>query len=255
MDMGLTGKRAIVTGASRGIGRAIAETLAADGCHVAICARGEEGVRETVAALERYGVRAFGKAVDVRNDEALRAWFDASADALGGLDILISNVSTRIPADSAQVWRDTFDVDLLQHIHLVDLALPRLQDSDAASVVFISSIASILTQLPPGEMAYGTMKAALVNLCGQLANIHGPAGIRFNAVSPGPIDFPGGLWDTMKQTNRSLYDRAAALSVLGRLGTAEEVAKAVAYLASPAASYVTGANLRIDGGTVRAANF
>lgn len=255
MDLGLRGKRAIVTGASRGIGRAIAETLAADGCDVAICARGEDGVRETTGFLEGLGVNAYGAALDVRDADAVRKWFDESVGQLGGLDILVSNVSTLIDSQGEQMWHDTFEKDFMQHVRLIDLALPQLRKSDCASVVVIASIASVLTRLPPGEKAYGTMKAALISHCAQLANAYGPEGIRVNTVSPGPIDFPGGFWDQVKSANKALYDRAAGLSVLGRLGTPEEVARAAAFLASPAMAYMTGTNLRIDGGTVNAVNF
>ncbi len=255
MELGLKGKRAIVTGASRGIGRAIAETLAADGCHVAICARGEDGVREAVAALEGLGVNAYGGALDIRDEAAVREWFDASVESLGGLDIVISNVSTFTQSEGEQMWRDTFDKDFLQHVRLIEMTLPELKKSDCPSIVTVASIASVMTRLPPGEKAYGTMKAALISYCAQLANAYGAEGIRVNTVSPGPIDFPGGFWDKVKKMDESLYNRAAGLSVLGRLGTPEEVARAVVFLASPAMAYVTGTNLRIDGGTVKAVNF
>jgi len=255
LDLGLKGKRAIVTGASRGIGRAIAETLAADGCHVAICARGEDGVREATAALEGFGVKAIGAALDVRDAAAVRTWFDDSVNSMGGLDIVISNVSTFIQSEGEEMWRDTFDKDFLQHVRLIEMALPELKKSNCPSIVTVASIASVMTRLPPGEKAYGTMKAALISYCAQLANTCGPEGIRVNSVSPGPIDFPGGFWDKVKKMDQALYDRAAGLSALGRLGTPEEVARAVVFLASPGMAYVTGTNLRIDGGTVKAVNF
>jgi NAD(P)-dependent dehydrogenase (short-subunit alcohol dehydrogenase family) len=152
-------------------------------------------------------------------------------------------------------WSETFEVDLHQHVRAFDAALPMLKASDAPAVVFVSSIASVLTQLPPNEIAYGAMKAALTSFAGQMATVHGPSGVRVNLVAPGPIFFEGGVWDMIKQKQPDLFGRASKLPALGRMGTPEDVANAVAFLASPAASYITGVNLRIDGGVIRTANF
>jgi NAD(P)-dependent dehydrogenase (short-subunit alcohol dehydrogenase family) len=255
MDLGLNGARVLVTGGTRGIGRAIVEAFAADGAHVATCARGAEGCAALEAAMTAKGASVTARALDVRDADAFSGWFAEAADSLGGLDIVVSNVSTRISGQGEAMWRDTFDVDLLQHVRLAELALPRLRNGRGPSLLFISSIASVLTQLPPGEEAYGTMKAALVNYAGQLAARQGAAGIRVNVLSPGPILFEGGVWDQIRQANPALFSAAARLSALGRHGTPEEVANAAVFLASPAASFVTGANLRIDGGSVKAANF
>ncbi len=254
MDLGLKGKRAIVTGGSRGIGRAICLVLAADGASVATCARGQEALAKTLDDIRAHGVTAHGSALDVRDESAFAEWFNGAVDALGGVDIVISNVSTRIAPDSPTWWRDTFDVDLMQHVHLMALAKPGLEASKG-SILFIASIASVYTALPPMEEAYGAMKAGLVNLVGQWARRLGPKGVRVNAISPGPILFPGGFWDHVGQANPAMLERAAQLPAMGRLGTDEEVAKAAVFLASPAASYVTGTNFRIDGGAIKAANF
>jgi 3-oxoacyl-[acyl-carrier protein] reductase len=255
MDLGLKGCRAIVTGGSRGIGRAMVEALAAEGVHVALCARGEEGVAQAVGAARGYGVQAFGQALDVRDTSAVKAWFNQSVQQLGGLDIVISNVSTRPTETGEQMWRDALETDLLHHVRLAELALPALKESKHASLLFIASVAAVMTQLPPKEEAYGTMKAALVNYTGQLAARHGPSGVRVNTVSPGPIFFEGGEWDINRLQKPALFGFAAKLAALGRLGTPQEVAKAVVFLSSPAAAYITGANLRIDGGAIKTANF
>jgi len=255
MDLGLKGKRAVVTGASRGIGRAIAETLAAEGASLAICARGQAGVDEALTALRGVGAEAHGEAVDVRDAAAFAGWLDRAADALGGIDVLVSNVSTRVDPASEHWWRDSFEADLHQHVRAFDAALPHLRRGRDPSVVFIGSIASVMTQLPPYEIAYGAMKAALTSFAGQMAAVHGPSGLRVNAVAPGPVYFEGGWWDGVKAKQPAMFERASKLSALGRMATPAEVAGAVAFLASPAAGYISGVNLRVDGGMVRTVNF
>ncbi|MCW3796905.1 SDR family oxidoreductase [Sphingomonas sp. BN140010] len=255
MDLQLKGKRAIVTGASRGIGRAIGDALAREGASIAICARGQAGIDEAVSAFQAAGAKAYGEATDVRDSKKFAGWFGRAVEQLGGLDVLISNVSTRVEGSGDQWWRDTFEADLQQHVRAFELAVPQLKQSASPAVVFVSSIASTLTQLPPYEVAYGAMKAALTSFAGQMAVVHGKHGIRVNLVAPGPIDFEGGFWDDVKQAQPAIFDRAASLSALGRMGRPHEVANAAVFLASPAASYITGANLRIDGGLLRTANF
>lgn len=216
---------------------------------MAICARGQESIDTAIAAL---GPLARGYALDVRDADAFARFVDDAA-AGGGIDIVVSNVSTRIDPKAPDWWPATFEADLMQHVRLKALALPHM--ADGAAFVFLSSVAAVLTTLPPYEEAYGAMKAGLVNLVGQWAAALGPRGIRVNAVSPGPIDFAGGWWDKVRQANPAAHERAGQLAALGRLGRPEEVASAVAWLASPAASFVTGANLRVDGGLLKTANF
>lgn len=255
MDLNLKGKRALVTGGSRGIGRAICEALARDGADVATCARGQARLDEAASAIARFGGRIHARAVDVRDQVAMAAWVGESVQVLGGVDILISNVSTRVQPASPEWWRDTFDADLMQHVRLKALTLPYFDSQKSGSMVFVASIAATLTIVPPHEEAYGAMKAGLVSLVGKWASALGPKGVRVNAVSPGPIDFAGGWWDQVRLKDPASYHYAAKLSALGRMGSPEEVANAVAFLASPAAGFVTGANLRIDGGLIRHANF
>ena len=255
MDLELKGRRALVTGASRGIGRAIAEALAGEGAFVALCARGQAGVDEAVAAVEARGGRAYGEAFDVRDAAAMAGFVERSAEHMGGLDIVISNVSTRPDAAGEERWRQAFDADLLQHVRLAELVLPKLASGQQPCLVFIASIAAVMTQLLPEEVAYGAFKAGLVNYAGALAERHGSRGVRVNTVSPGPIYFEGGAWDQYRQHKPKLYEMVQKLSALGRFGTPGDVARAVTFLASPAASYITGANLRVDGGTIKNTNF
>ena len=255
MDLDLKGKRVIITGGSRGIGLAIGRHFAREGATVATCARGNNTLDTALAELRALGAEAYGSALDVRDEVALKSWFDEMAEAMGGVDIVISNVSTRISPESPTWWQDSFAVDLMQHVSLMQLARPHFEKAGGGSAIFIASIASVMTNLPPMEEAYGAMKAGLVNLVGQWAAKLAGKNIRINAVSPGPILFPDGFWDKVGQANPAMLDRAAQLPAMGRLGTDEEVAKATVFLASPAASYITGANLRIDGGALKTANF
>lgn len=255
MNLDLKGKRAIVTGGSRGIGLAICKHLAREGASVATCARGADSLGSALTDIRSSGGEAHGTAFDVRDHAALKTWFGDMVSTLGGVDIVISNVSTRLSPKSDTWWEDTFAVDLMQHVQIMQLAKPHFEAAGAGSAVFIASIASVMTNLPPMEEAYGAMKAGLVSLVGQWAARLGPKQIRVNAVSPGPILFPGGFWDQVGQSNPAMLERAAQLPALGRLGSEEEVAKAVVFLASPAASYITGTNVRIDGGALKTANF
>ena len=243
MDLGLAGKRAIITGGSRGIGFAIAQTLIDEGASVAICARGAGGVDDAVAAL---GDAAWGSAVDVADPDAYAAWISEAIEHLGGLDIFVGNVAFTPDADAEARWKAAFDVDLMHCVRGYDTAQQALAASDAGSVVFISSVSGVMSELPPEETAYGAMKAALISFASQTAQAAAADGIRVNVVSPGPIFFDGGVWDEVRQAEPDFYEFALGLPALGRMGTSEEVARTVAFLASPASSFTTGANLRVD---------
>ena len=258
MDLGLKEKRALVTGATRGIGRAIAETFADEGCHVGICARTKESVDAVVAALGTKGVRAAGQAVDVREGAALKRWIEAAGDELGGIDILVSNVSAMGGLAGDEGWRRYFEIDLMGTVHAVEAARPYLEKSNAAAIVVIASIAAIEVGhdvFPDGFLqGYGAMKAALTNYVAEISRTLGPRGIRANTVSPGPIYFPGGVWQKREEAGDPMYQKALAHARLGRLGRPEDVARAVVFLASPAACHVSGANLVVDGAFTRRVN-
>lgn len=255
MDLGLKGKRLLITGGSRGLGRAIVTHALAEGAIVATCARGQAGLDRLASDRGAGQDRLFCQALDVRDAAAFQAWVQTAAAQLGGVDGVVSNVSTRLSGHDETWWRESFETDFLQHARLAEATYPHLKSGHEPALLFISSIASVLSNLPPDELAYGVMKAGLINYTGQLAARWGNRGIRVNAVSPGPIFFEGGTWDTIKQGNPKLFEAAARLPALGRHGTPDEVAKAALFLLSPAASYITGTNLRIDGGAIRTANF
>ena len=253
MDLGLKGLRAIVTGGTKGIGRAIAETLAAEGAHVAICARNAEEVSAAVSKLQTKAVRAVGAVVDVGDGPALKAWTQSVAKSLGGIDIVVANVSALSISSDAESWKKGFDVDLMGAVRLVDAAMPFLEASKAASIVTISSVSGREIDFAAGP--YGTFKAALIHYTQGLAFQLAAKGIRANTVSPGNTYFEGGVWNKIKDGNPTLYAEALALNPTGRMGTPQEMANAVAFLASRAASFVTGTNLVVDGALTRGVQF
>lgn len=248
MDLQLKGANALITGGTKGIGRAIANTLADEGCNVAICARNAEEVDAAVADLGSKGVKAFGQSVDVGDGDALKAWVAASAEALGGIDILVSNVSGG-GAQGDEAWRRHLEYDMLGSVRLVEASLEHLEASDKASIIMISTTAALEKFIQAG--AYNALKAALLNYSGALSQDLAPKGIRVNAVSPGPIFIEGGSWDNIKQHMTPFYEATVADIPMGRMGTADEVAAQVALLASPRASFTTGTNVVIDGGITK----
>ena len=252
MDLGLSGRKALVTAATRGIGLAIVRALADEGVSVALCARGAGGLESARKELEARGVRVFTQALDVADGAALRAFVGEAAAALGGLDLFVSNASGGAGMGE-NAWQANFDIDVLSAARGVEAALPHLSKSDAAAVVFIGSTAALEYLGVP--QPYNALKAALIAHAADLAQALAPRGIRVNSVSPGPIYFEGGNWQMIQQTMKPIYDRALAQCALGRMGTPEEVARAVVFLASPAASYVTGANLVVDGGFTKRVQF
>ena len=245
MDLGLKGLRAVVSGGTKGIGRAIAETLAAEGADVAICSRNADEVKTTVAALAAKGVRATGRAVDVADGPALQAWIRDVAAEFGGLDIVVANVSALAISSDEAGWKSGFDVDLMGSVRMVDAAMPFLEKSKAGSIVTISSVSGREIDFAAGP--YGAFKAALIHYTQGLAYNLAGKGIRANTVSPGNTYFEGGVWNKIKDGNPDLYRTALGMNPTGRMGTPQEMANAAVFLSSPAASFITGTNLVVDG--------
>jgi 3-oxoacyl-[acyl-carrier protein] reductase len=253
MDLGLRGRRAIVTGGSKGIGRAIAEVLADEGAAVAVCARNASEVDAAVAALTARGAHAAGRAIDVGDGAALKAWVDDVAADFGGLDIVVANVSALAIGSTDESWTKSFEIDVLHSVHLVDAAMPFLERSDAASITTISSVSGREIDFAAGS--YGAMKAALIHYTQGIAFSLAAKNIRANSVSPGNTYFAGGVWEQIEHGNPELFKTALALNPTGRMAKPEEVARAVAFIASPAASFITGVNLVVDGALTRGVQY
>ena len=246
MDLGLSGKKAVITGATRGIGRAIANLLADEGVDLAICSRNPEEVASAVSELSAKGVNVVGSAVDVADKASYQAWIASVGEQLGGIDIFVPNVSAGGGDMSDAGWENNFNVDLMGTTRGIEAAMPFLEKSAAAAIVVISSTAGVETFM--GPQPYNAIKGALVIHAKQLSQALAPTGIRVNCVSPGPVYIEGGAWEFIKNNMTELYDSTLAQIPQGRMGTAQEIANAVAFLASPAASLITGVNLVADGG-------
>jgi len=244
MDLQLNGRKALVTGASRGIGRAIAIELAREGCDLALCARGTEALE---ALAKELGGTVYTQAVDVADEQAVAGFVDTAAEQLSGLDIVISNVSAGGLKGPDQ-WRLSFEADLLAFVRITEAAVPHLERSDAAAIVAVGTTSAFDTSPPASPNSYAAFKAAVLEHASQLGHALAPKGIRVNTVSPGPIDFPGGAWDSLHERRPEFYEGIRARIPVGRLGRAEEVARAVTFLASPAAGFCTAVNLVVDGG-------
>jgi 3-oxoacyl-[acyl-carrier protein] reductase len=249
MDLGLKGLRAVVTGGSKGIGRRAAEIFAEEGASVALCARNADEVKATVAALKSRGVDAFGAAVDVADKAALEGFIADSAAALGGVDILVANVSALAVQDNEEAWQKAFDIDMMHSVRAVNAALPHLEKSGHPAIVFVSSVSG--REVDFTGPAYGAFKAALVHYAQRLAHQLAPKMIRVNAVSPGNTYFEGGVWHNIEKNLPDLFSQALALNPTGRMATPEEIGRGIVFLASPASSFTTGTNLVIDGALTR----
>lgn len=251
MDLGLAGKKALVTGSTKGIGRAIAETLLAEGASVSICARSGHDVDQAVAELSGAGT-AIGSAVDAGDLESLQAWIASSAETLGGIDIYVHNTSGK-PQRQLEDWITNFQVDLIALVGGVAAAADALADG-GGSLVSIGTTATA-AHFGPGSGSYSAFKAAVTNWTLGQAQVLGARGIRCNVVSPGPIFVEGGDWDRIKDRMPDFFEATQSTHPGGGMGTASDVANAVVFLASDAACHINGANLTVDGGFLKRVDY
>jgi 3-oxoacyl-[acyl-carrier protein] reductase len=251
MDLGLTGKRALVTGGTRGIGRATVELLAAEGASVAFCARSEEAVEAFAAELRGSGVTVFARAIDVSKEDQLKGFIRDAAENLGGLDILVSNV-TGGSLKGPEQWQQSLELDLLPLVHLIDEATPILEAAGGGSIIALSSTFGFDNVWPSSPNSYGAFKAAIVRHASAAAHALAPKGIRVNTVSPGPVFFEEGDWNKIKAGRPEVYEKVLASIPLGHMGKPSEIAAVIVGLASPVMGYCVGTNVVCDGGmTVR----
>lgn len=250
MDLGLNKKRVILSGGTRGIGRAIAEAFLVEGASVAFCARNGEEVKFVDAALGDY---AFGSQVDITNASAVKAWVGEAAEKMGGIDIVVPNVSALAGGTDPEIWRLAFETDLLGSASLVNAALPWLRQSTAGAVVLISSVSG--REVDMFAEPYGVLKAALIHYGKTLSAKLAPENIRVNTVSPGNVYFTDGVWGKIERETPERFAQCLAMNPMGRMATPSEVANAVIFLASAAASFTTGTNLTVDGGLTKGVQF
>ncbi len=245
MNIDFTGKRAIICGGSRGIGRAIALGFAAAGADVSICARGAETLEQTRAEVAALGHKAHAGSADLGDAAAIRSYIADAASALGGIDVLVNNASAFGSSDDEAGWMASMAVDMMAIVHATQAALPFLKEAKG-SVINTSSISALraAARQPP----YGAIKAAVIHYTNTQAAMYAKDGVRVNGIAPGSIEFPGGVWDRRKTDNPPLYNAVLRSTPFGRLGYPEEVANVALFLASPLASWVTGQTIVVDGG-------
>ncbi len=253
MDLKLQGNRALVTGGTKGIGRAIVEAFLNEGSDVAFCARNAEEVQLTQEALSSIGPKVIGSVVDVGDKAAIDAWVASAAEALGGIDTVVNNVSALAIPDTAENWELSLRVDLMGTVNVTKAAFSHLEKSGNASVINISSVSGREADFAGGP--YGTAKSAIIAYSAHLAFTYAAQGIRANTVSPGNTYFEGGVWNQIEEGNPDLFNMALGLNPTGKMGAAEDSANAVVFLASPLASRISGTNLVVDGALTRGIQF
>lgn len=254
MDLGLSGKKVLMNGGAHGLGLATLKILAAEGADVAFFSRDAAKVQAAVSAIDAAGPgKVHGEQFDINGGpDGYREWLTRAEGTLGGCDIFIHMASTSGMGATGD-WQRGLDVDIMGAVHAVDVLTPALERSGSGSIVFLSSTAAVETFIAP--QAFNALKAALITYGSQLSQALAPRNIRVNTVSPGAIYYPGGNWEAIKGAVPALHDATLAQMPTGRFGEPEEVARAIAFVASPACPYLTGANLIIDGGFTKRVQF
>jgi len=246
MHINLKGKRVVVAGGSRGIGRSIALGFAAAGAGVSICARGRAALDATSAEIAAHGVKQHSAVCDLADKDAIATYIAAAADSLGSIDVLVNNASGFGASDDEAGWAKGLSVDLMATVRASQAAIPFIEKSAGGAILNISSISGY--RASARTPSYAAVKAALINYTMSQALMLAPKKIRVNAIAPGSIEFPGGIWAERKATNPQLYQAVLRSIPWGRLGRPDEVANAALFLCSDAGSWVTGQTLAVDGG-------
>ena len=246
MEIDVKGRRVVVCGGSRGIGRAIALGFAAGGANVSICARGAAALEATRGEMAAFGGTAHAASCDLGDEAAIKRYIASAAAALGGIDVLVNNATGYGWGDDEASWEQSVAVDLLAAVRASREALPFIGKATDGCIVNISSGSG----LNPSARtpAYGAAKAAVIHYTRTQAAALAHTGIRVNCIAPGSIEFPGGIWANRKAQEPELYQATLASCPRGRMGTAEEVANVVLFLASPLASWVTAQVISVNGG-------
>jgi 3-oxoacyl-[acyl-carrier protein] reductase len=251
VDLGLADRGVVVTGGSRGIGLAICEAFAEEGAAVATCARDGATLERAAERIAERGRSVHARPCDVSDADALDAFLDGARAALGRVDVLVNNASGFGLADDEEGWRRAIEVDLLASARASRRVAPWMEEAGGGAILHIASTLGGLEADAPAPIPYATLKGALVSHSKMLAMALAPKKIRVNVIAPGSIEFPGGTWEQVRRANPAVYERVLASIPSGRLGRPEEVARAVVFLASQAASWITGAVLAVDGGQHR----
>jgi NAD(P)-dependent dehydrogenase (short-subunit alcohol dehydrogenase family) len=246
MQISLKGKRAVVTGGSRGIGRSIALTFAEAGAAVSICARGQAALDTTMNEILAHGVKAHAGICDLADRDAIASYIAAAAESLGGIDILVNNASGFGASDDEAGWAKSIDIDVMATVRASHAAVPLIEQAGGGAVLNISSISAYRGSARTAP--YAAVKAAVINYTMSQALALAAKKIRVNAIAPGSIEFPGGIWEERKTSDPELYHAILRSIPWGRLGRPDEVANAALFLCSDAATWVTGQTLSVDGG-------
>jgi 3-oxoacyl-[acyl-carrier protein] reductase len=250
MNSDLTGKRAVITGGSKGIGRCIALALAREGVQIATCARDPGPLGSLRAEIEAFGGKASVQAIDVTDGAKLDAFLDEARDTMGGIDILINNASALSTANSEEGWNSNIRVDLMSAVRASERVIPWMRDTGSGNVIFISSVSGM--ESGGTSTAYSAIKAAMISYAKSLSVHHAASGIRVNTIAPGAIEYAGGIWERRRAEQPELYERFRKKVPWGRMGRPEEVANVAVFLASNMSDFVTGVCIPVDGGKHKA---